>query len=539
MYSNTKKIFSCFLIVILLIGLSPAKSIQATISRPELVRVGINFKYGSTNSTLTKATLTSLVGIEVGYTVNDRNTKIFDTTVLLNSRIDDGSTSYHIKLSNNSTDLQTALNNLNNYKAQGLVAFLVITQANTFQVWEGEYYSKEDAEKSKNSTVKNVLGDVTNCSVVYPSIKRIMIEYGNGEPMLANDSSTAYLTFKSNFAGEPKLMYLNGAGYRGTLELRKNEDSNISVINELTLNKYLYGVVPLEIGVKNTSFEALKAQAVAARTYALANSRFTALGFDLADTTLSQVYGGYDVEQLASNNAVDATDKMVVTYGGALASLYYYSSSGGVTASSQNVWMSAVPYLQSVDDPYDIKQAYKYTFTSKEISDHLDSIGLGVGDVNRIEIEQVSESGRILRIRIYGSMGSSLFEKEAARIKAFPVMLPSQLFTVGTQSSYTVKTGSNSLESVDLQGMSYMTSTGLKYVTTTSKVSAKNDSGGTQLLIVKTNTSNDFVITGTGNGHGIGMSQYGAMGMAKAGYTYDEILKHYFTGVKVEEAVLY
>ncbi|MCK5811769.1 MAG: SpoIID/LytB domain-containing protein [Clostridiales bacterium] len=356
---------------------------------------------------------------------------------------------------------------------------------------------------------------------------------------MASESNTAFLTLTSNFSGTPKTISVNGDKYRGAIELRKLEDGDITVINELLLNEYLYGVVPLEIGTTNTPFEALKAQAVAARTYALGNSNFTALGFDLTDTTLSQVYGGYDVENLASNNAVEATAADVVTYGGVLARLYYFSSSGGATANSENVWLSPIPYLRSVADPYDRIYRYEYTYSASEIANHLTATERSVGDITKIEIVRVSVSGRVVSMKIYGTLGSTLFTNEACRIFAFPDRLPSQMFTVGTASSYAVKMGDNSLKSVELPGTLVKTSTGIQLINSNSRVLVANDSGGTISLIITTSSNSDFVITGAGHGHGVGMSQYGAMGMAEAGYTYEKILQHYFTGVRIEEAKLY
>jgi len=533
-----KKILSITLISFMLIIFIPNSTAQAIISRPQKVRIGINFKYGVTNTTLESVSMSSLGGIEIGINLNNKYTKAMETTVMINGFIDMKQDSYHIKMTNTNYDIASAQNLLNQYKSLGLDVFLVCTQTNTWVLYEGEYYSKEDATKAIANKVKPKAGNL-DYSVVNPSSRRILIEYGNGIPAIASESQTAFLTIRSIFVGTPKLVSINGKRYRGALELRKYEDSDITVINELPLNEYLYGVVPLEIGTTNTPFEALKAQAVAARTYALANSNFSSLGFDLANTTLSQVFGGYDVENLASNNAVDATKGMVATYGGVLARLYYFSSSGGATANSENVWLNPIPYLRSVDDPYDRIYKYEYKYTTSEITNHLANNGRNIGDVTKIEILRVSVSGRIVSMKIYGTLGTTSFTNEACRMFAFPDRLPSQMFTVGSSSSYAVKMGDNSLKSVDLQGRLVKTHSGVSMINSSTKVLVANGTGGTRLLIVSVSNSSDFVIKGAGHGHGVGMSQYGAMGMAQAGYKYVNILQHYFTGIKIEKANLY
>lgn len=538
LHKTMKKIISILIISFLMITFLPNNNAYAIISRPKNIRVGINFKYGSTNTTLENVNLSSLGGIEIGINLNGSYTKAIETSALVNAFSDMKSDSYHIRMTSTSFDIATALVKLNQYKSLGLNAFLVCNSTNTWNIYEGEYYSSEDAQKAINEKVKPAAGEL-DYSVIKPSTRRILIEYGNGIPAIASESTTAFLTVKSTFSGEPKLVIVNGDRYRGAIELRKYDDSDITVINELPLNEYLYGVIPLEIGTTNTPFEALKAQAVAARTYALANSNFNALGFDLTDTTLSQVYGGYEVENLASNNAADATSGMVVTYGGVLARLYYFSSSGGVTASSENVWMNPIPYLRSVPDPYDKTYKYEYKYTAKQISEHLAKNGRDIGEVTKIEILRISESGRVVSMVIYGSYGTTSFTNEACRLFAFPDRLPSQMFTVGSSASYAVKMGDNSLKSVELPGVMVKTANGVQMINSNTRVLAANESGGTELLIVMSSSTTDFVITGAGHGHGVGMSQYGAMGMAKAGFTYTQILEHYFTGIRIEKANLY
>lgn len=145
-----------------------------------------------------------------------------------------------------------------------------------------------------------------------------------------------------------------GHPYRGWIQVSSSgSGKKLQAVNVVSLESYLYGVVPEE-SPDTWPAEALKAQAVAARTYALA-TRKAGGTFDLFDDTRSQVYGGLDAERFSTTAAVDATAGQVVTYRGRPAVTYFFSTSGGRTAAIQDAWPGAkpVPYLVSVPDPYD------------------------------------------------------------------------------------------------------------------------------------------------------------------------------------------
>jgi stage II sporulation protein D len=125
----------------------------------------------------------------------------------------------------------------------------------------------------------------------------------------------------------------------------------MSAVNVVTLERYLRGVVPYEMP-HDWHPQALRAQAVVARSYTLATLRPGKL-FDLYDDQRSQVYGGVRAETVETNLAIGATANRVLTYGGVVATTYYHSTSGGRTANVEDVWSRKVPYLRSVADPYD------------------------------------------------------------------------------------------------------------------------------------------------------------------------------------------
>ena len=144
--------------------------------------------------------------------------------------------------------------------------------------------------------------------------------------------------------------------YRGTIEVSV-VDGKLQAINTVGLEPYLYGVVPREMP-SIWAAEALKAQAVAARSYALVSPKIG--DFDLFADTRSQVYGGLEAETPATTAAVDATAGQVLLYNGEVARTYFFSTSGGKTAAVTDVWPDAdpMPYLVSVDDPYDSLSPY-------------------------------------------------------------------------------------------------------------------------------------------------------------------------------------
>src|SRR6266511_3008193 len=156
--------------------------------------------------------------------------------------------------------------------------------------------------------------------------------------------------------------------YRGSIQVDL-ASGKLRAINMVGLEQYLYGVVPSEMPY-TWHAEALKAQAVVARSYALATRKSGA--FDLYPDTRSQVYLGIDHEKPSTNAAVDATADKVVLYQGEVAKTFFFSSSGGRTASAEDVWGEAVPYLVSVPDPYDSISPHHdwgpFTFTGAKLA---------------------------------------------------------------------------------------------------------------------------------------------------------------------------
>ena len=202
--------------------------------------------------------------------------------------------------------------------------------------------------------------------------------------------------------------------YHGSLSLRFEEDATLRVINTVDLESYLDGVVPAEIGAKSP-LEALKAQAIAARTYTLKNrGKLAREGMDLDDTTRCQSYVGADGETPFVTAAVDATHGQVITYGNALIDATYSTDSGGVTACDPT---GALPYLQAVPDcprpgmPEYAAAAPKHnwvcTFSGARIDTLLcNDARTNVGEVKALTLDGQDASGRITTATVTGKDGT-------------------------------------------------------------------------------------------------------------------------------------
>jgi len=198
------------------------------------------------------------------------------------------------------------------------------------------------------------------------------VTFGPGLHVTVNGTEHA-LAGPVRFTRGTRNLTVGGKAYRGAFVVRSS-GGRLSVVNEVGLDQYVYGVVPNEMP-SSWAPEALKAQAVAARSYGLA-SRSTGGTFDLYPDTRSQVYGGVSSEDPRTTAAVDATAGQVLTYAGKVISAYFHSTSGGRTAFVQDIWGgSPAPYLVSVADPYDSISPYHnwgpFRYTARELKGHL------------------------------------------------------------------------------------------------------------------------------------------------------------------------
>lgn len=433
---------------------------------------------------------------------------------------------YHANLGGNFENYEALKAKLEEYKTNGIDAYPVFTD--NWQIWSGFYHDE--------SIMQAELGGVVEFSVVPPSATRIVVLSSEGQVKLMYDSVNGVLRIYPKEGKEPSLFRINSDSkkvYRGGIEVLRQTGSDMTVINVLPIEEYLYGVVPGEIGASSHS-EALKAQAVAARTYTMNNlSKYGHLKFNVCTTTYSQVYKGFSVEHAATNKAIDDTKGEVVTYKDKPAAVFYFSSSGGKTEDVKNVWGSdGYPYLISVDDPYESGKSWHYnwqvSYTAKKIGEIMADRGFKLGSIQGVFITERSEAGRAIELVVKGTKDERVYTNGNTR--SF-LSLDSQWFDITTDSDVSVMVNNENTANTQLNGKKVLTASGLQTISTSSSVSLVGSENVNKKVPAAPTT---YIFTGKGWGHGIGMSQEGAKGMANEGFTYKEILTHYFTGTEVE-----
>ena len=206
--------------------------------------------------------------------------------------------------------------------------------------------------------------------------------------------------------------------YRGAFELHPGGAGGVSAVNRIGIDPYVRGVVAGEMP-SSWHAEALKAQALAARTYALA-TRKRGGAFDLYPDTRSQVYRGATGEATATDAAVAATRGEIVSFGGQPIVTYYFSTSGGRTENVENSFLGAEPrsYLRSVRDPYDgisPRHRWRFTFTNAQLGSRLR--GYVRGRFRKIEVLERGASPRIVRARVHGTRGTRVITGPAIRAR--------------------------------------------------------------------------------------------------------------------------
>lgn len=350
------------------------------------------------------------------------------------------------------------------------------------------------------------------------------------------------LSLVADDAQHPVLV--NGKKYRGALTvLMKSGNKQLDVVNSLPLEQYLYGVVAKEV-MPLWPDEAIKAQAVAARSFALYEINHAQYGnYDLKATEMGQVYGGTEAENPNTNKLVNATNGVAALYHGEPIEAFFHSSGGGYTESASAVWGKDIPYLQAVPDYDQDSPRYKWskTFTKVQLTRLLSQGGYELGELQGIRLSARTPapmkwtpdrgvSGRVRRLTFIGSKKSVTLP--GTKVRSL-LSLDSTLFDV--------EIGLKRPTELDVPiTNSYGYQIGKKTIPI-------NDGGGESGASVGdlrlfTNVKDEkAVFTGNGWGHGVGLSQWGARGMAlskaakgKKNY-YRTILSHYYKGITVEK----
>ncbi len=344
---------------------------------------------------------------------------------------------------------------------------------------------------------------------IYYASAEMLVKLSDGSITLGEKTQGELETnlYKVSFSSQEdnSWIYLNGRPYRGLLEITTSKNpGSLLVLNLIFVEDYLKGVVPAEIGELNQQeLEALKAQAIAARTYSLSClGQYADEGYDLEATVADQIYKGVKGEDPLVNQAVKLTQGEVLTHKGKLICAYYHANSGGKTEYVEKVWdKPKESYLISIDDEDFCSWSKNYNWEESWSKETLETNVKKF--FNTVVTFSAGEFGNLLNLQIRKRSPSG-------RVEMLDVMTERGSYQIhGDKIRWALKKGSNH--------NSILPSTFFDL----------------EIQRDKNNSIKRVIARGRGNGHGVGMCQIGAIGMARKGYSYQDILMHYYPGVKI------
>ncbi|SHJ87815.1 SpoIID/LytB domain-containing protein [Tepidibacter formicigenes] len=518
--------FVNIVIVFFLTTLFPFNSF-ASVSIPEYIKIGL--KYG--NSAPSSVDLKSSSGFKIGLIMDEH---IYDLIHINDNSIEikNEQALYYIKIEDEFDTIEEALNLKNDLENEDLNTYIFYD--GKFKIYLGSYLEEEECLEGKEELEESF--SHYTFEIVSSDDNLIQILNEGGDTIFLYDSSEDI----GIYSLEDNPISVDGKKYRGSIIFKRINNSNMTVINRLKLDEYLYGVVPKEMS-GSWHIEALKAQAVAARNYAIMNmGKYKNYGFDLTNDTYSQVYGGYDAEHPNSNKAVDETKNKIMVYNGKIVDALYHSNSGGRTENSENIWSNKVPYLRGVEDSYSIgypNDNWSVSFTKNDIQNKLSQNKVDIGELLDIKIEKLSENGRVLSLKFIGTEGEKEYTKSSARSI---LGLKSNWFEIVKEgdsnggNSFFIYSSKGSEEIKDISNAKIITSDGIKDIDENTNIYLKGYNKIKEIIFSEQSVKR-YILNGHGWGHGLGMSQWGAKKMAESGFSYEDILRHYYTGIEIQD----
>lgn len=470
-------------------------SVTGRISLPySKFRVGLYYYDGTSsirNSTLESANLENDVGSgylfgyydsnrvfhQVGYTTETAITMAMDKNVTISSGASLGC--YHILLPGSYMSIEEAASAASQYG--GFPAYY----NGTYYALYGSYATSAEAQAALSWSGTG--GQVYTASQYCVTVCRttdgaILFEFDCGKDLnLAVSPQSSY---------EPAVTWFKGYRYHGDFEYVRRSGDKLTVINIVDIEDYVKGVIPYEMS-GSWPIEALKAQALCARTYAAshfnANSYY---GFDVTNDTYSQVYRGLTGATSTSDAAVEQTADIYILYAGEPISAMYCSSNGGATEDSENITGNAVGYLRGKVDSFEAAAAsinanssWTDTLTRSQLAEKANTLGFSIASADSIEITY-SDTGNVIGMKLTDSNGRSA--------------------SFSGKACYEFCTSTLGLKSISFE------------------ISENGDS---------------VTFIGSGWGHSLGMSQFGAYAMAKTyGFAYDQIVNFYYTDITLASA---
>jgi len=282
-------------------------------------------------------------------------------------------------------------------------------------------------------------------------------------------------------SADPAALIINGRRFSGYIELIKKEEARLLVVNYIDLQDYIKGILYNEAS-HYWPIEALRAQAIVCRTYALYQAQVNkARDYDVTADIYSQVYGGRGSERLRTNKAVEQTKGMALTYQGKFFPAYFHATCAGHTEDASLLWSIDIEPLKGrVCDFCRESPHYKWNLvlSKNEIRDKLNAAGYRFGGIKEIAVLNKNRSSRVAKIKICSEDKDTEISAKDFRHTIGPNIIRSTKFNLAS-------------------------------------------------------AQNDIIFEGLGWGHGVGMCQWGAYFMAKQGYAYQQILEYYYPGSKI------
>ena len=415
------------------------------------------------------------------------------------------------------------------------------------------------AFSAKNSSL--TLTDASGKKVSFTSAVQI-VQKSPGIVTAGSTNLKLPVLIKSN-----GLVLWNNRPYRGYFRLIAEGGRSFNVVNLVGVEDYLKGVLKMEVNPA-WPIEALKAQAIIARTYAFrSRNKHGSSGFDLCPTDHCQVYRGVNAEDAALSRAVDSTRGMVLKYQGVFAATFYHSDSGGHTADVASVWGSSIPYLKGKPEPLQYESPYsswQVTLSLSEIQRILSSKGINVGNLTSLQVGSTDRAGRAETIILKGTAGLTTIKSSQFRTFMGSNRIRSTFFTIGgetppmpLQSTGVSPTGVSKGEPVPLtpKDEQLLIAFTKKGVFNTEELmdmlirpenrsihlrrAMERQSGNNTSLASAAKMPTSFptgtaiTFSGRGWGHGVGMSQWGAKSLSESGWDHRRILQYYFPGTAI------
>lgn len=438
-----------------------------------------------------------------------------------------------------------------------------------YQVRAGSYTSRQEAEDAAQSLGGTVAGTSSYAvNVTRTGTAEILFQFDGGDEL-------ALGVMPDVTGADAVRTWFKGYRYYGGFRYERIGGGDLTVVNIVDLETYIKGVVPYEMS-SSWPLEALKVQAVCARSYAYINihsGKHTSYHFDVCNTTDCQAYYGAGTNSSSyqaterTDQAVDETAGEYAWYDGQVIEAFYSSSHGGASESVYNVWGTSLeqyPYLCGVEDPYEADMASKnsysswtVSYTSSELAQRLENYGYDASSGIESLTLTYSDLGNVIQVRVnYRGGGSDTIRPSSMRsvfgISSIRFTVNGQAASSGSgttsssgggltangstsldsQGTYTVISGSGSLSQAGLDGLYAISGSGS--ITPAEDAASGGGSGtdtptGTQVTV----SGSSYSFQGSGNGHQLGLSQYGAWAMAERGFTYDEIIEFYYPGTYV------